>query len=147
MTRFELIAKITHVMHSTERHPCPCCGYLVFQEPPGSYDICPICFWEDDIVQLAFPQMAGGANTLSLYESQKSFLRIQVSDPRFSDKARVPTPSEKKDTGWRPIVPSSDPTLSWESSSDREHWKKHGGHGRLYWWRADYWLLRQMPQR
>ncbi|WP_248129036.1 CPCC family cysteine-rich protein [Pseudomonas sp. W2Aug9] len=24
---------------------CPCCGYAVFEEHPGSYDICPICFW------------------------------------------------------------------------------------------------------
>jgi len=31
-------------------YPCPCCGYLVFTEPPGSYDICSICFWEDDPV-------------------------------------------------------------------------------------------------
>ncbi|WP_241494482.1 CPCC family cysteine-rich protein [Pseudomonas asplenii] len=28
---------------------CPCCGYAVFEEPPGSHDICPICFWEDDL--------------------------------------------------------------------------------------------------
>ncbi|MEV6629559.1 CPCC family cysteine-rich protein [Actinoplanes sp. NPDC051470] len=26
------------------RFPCPCCGYLEFGEPPGSYDSCEICF-------------------------------------------------------------------------------------------------------
>lgn len=29
-------------LESTVLYPCPCCGYLVFEEGPGSYDICPI---------------------------------------------------------------------------------------------------------
>ncbi|HEY5908286.1 MAG TPA: CPCC family cysteine-rich protein, partial [Vicinamibacteria bacterium] len=44
------------------RYPCPCCGYLMFKESPGSHDICKICFWEDDIVQLRDPHFSGGAN-------------------------------------------------------------------------------------
>jgi Cysteine-rich CPCC len=30
--------------------------------PPGSYEICPVCFWDDDLVQLRWPTYAGGAN-------------------------------------------------------------------------------------
>ena len=41
-------------LSSVEKLPCPCCGYLVFDEPVGSFDICPICDWEDDDVQLRF---------------------------------------------------------------------------------------------
>ncbi len=27
------------------RFPCPCCGFLTLpEEPPGTYDICPVCF-------------------------------------------------------------------------------------------------------
>ncbi|NIP43329.1 MAG: hypothetical protein GWN61_14025, partial [candidate division Zixibacteria bacterium] len=33
-------------------YTCPCCGYRTLDDPPGSYDICGICFWEDDTVQL-----------------------------------------------------------------------------------------------
>ncbi|MEU0987837.1 CPCC family cysteine-rich protein [Streptomyces sp. NPDC005953] len=33
-------------------YPCPCCGRLVHQSPPGSFQICPVCGWEDDLVQL-----------------------------------------------------------------------------------------------
>lgn len=29
---------------------------------PGSYEICPVCFWEDDRVQFRWPAMSGGAN-------------------------------------------------------------------------------------
>jgi len=43
-------------------YPCPCCGHRIFDEPPGSCDICKICFWEDDNVQLRWPDYAGGAN-------------------------------------------------------------------------------------
>ncbi|RSM81419.1 hypothetical protein DL991_07770 [Amycolatopsis sp. WAC 01375] len=28
-------------------HACPCCGYLTVGER-GVYEICPVCFWEDD---------------------------------------------------------------------------------------------------
>src|SRR5882724_2938731 len=79
-------------MPSDVRYPCPCCGYLVFHEPTGSFDICPICFWEDDIVQLAFPMMSGGANALSLYASQQNFERIHVSEERFLSRARAAAP-------------------------------------------------------
>jgi hypothetical protein len=50
----------------SDRYPCPCCGHVVFDEPPGSYAICPVCFWVDDPVQLRWPDWAGGANKPSL---------------------------------------------------------------------------------
>ena len=54
--------------------PCPCCGYMVFEEPPGSYEICPICFWEDDPSQLRF-QRTTGANHVSLVDGQRNYER------------------------------------------------------------------------
>lgn len=29
------------------KYACPCCGCLTLDER-GGYDICPVCFWEDD---------------------------------------------------------------------------------------------------
>lgn len=37
---------------------CPVCGKSQVEE----YEICPVCFWENDPVQLWKPQLAGGAN-------------------------------------------------------------------------------------
>ncbi|MBR1270839.1 hypothetical protein JQ629_25520 [Bradyrhizobium sp. AUGA SZCCT0222] len=45
--------------------PCPCCRSSVVSEP-GNYEICQVCGWEDDPVQAADPDYAGGANELSL---------------------------------------------------------------------------------
>lgn len=48
-------------------YPCPVCGYLVFDEPPGSYAVCPVCNWEDDALQLEYATtLAGGANAYTL---------------------------------------------------------------------------------
>ena len=82
--RTEFEGKVLGWLGRMTMYPCPCCSGLVFDEPPGSYSICPICFWEDDQLQLAFPLMAGGANKLSLLQSQEEFLRIGASDPRLS---------------------------------------------------------------
>src|ERR1700682_1170637 len=111
-------------MPSDDRYPCPCCGYLVFNRPPGSYDVCPICFWEDDIVQLAFPMMSGGANALSLYAAQQNFERIHVSEELSLPNVRAPLSEEQRDAGWRPFEPSKDLHLYWGSSDDRECWKR-----------------------
>ncbi len=54
-----------------DEYPCPACGFLVFDEPSGSYAMCPICGWEDDHVQLQYPTLRGGANGESLYEQQQ----------------------------------------------------------------------------
>jgi hypothetical protein len=41
----------------------------------GTYNICEVCGWEDDQVQLANPCSGGGANSESLYESQLQALK------------------------------------------------------------------------
>ena len=59
---------------STKQYSCPCCGSLTLdEEPPGTYEICPVCGWEDDPVQFDDPDYAGGANTMSLNEAKKAY--------------------------------------------------------------------------
>jgi hypothetical protein len=55
------------------RYPCPCCDYLTLDEPPtGTFAICPICNWEDDALQYEDPDLAGGANHISLRDARGS---------------------------------------------------------------------------
>lgn len=61
-------------MTAPNSHPCPACGFLTFAQPPGSFDICAVCGWEDDAVQLANPCTGGGANMESLCEKQEETL-------------------------------------------------------------------------
>ncbi len=53
---------------------CPCCGnYTLNEQPPGTYEICVICNWEDDEVQYNDPTYAGGANELCLNDARKLY--------------------------------------------------------------------------
>ena len=77
----------------TVKYPCPCCGYLMFDEPPGSYDICKICFWEDDISQLRFPRTTG-ANHVSLIDGQKNFREFGACERRVLQFVRAVSPAD-----------------------------------------------------
>jgi hypothetical protein len=117
------------------KYPCPCCGYVVFDEPPGSYEICPICFWEDDGVQLRWPDWSGGANKPSLIEAQKAFEQIGACEERLTPHVRPPGPGDVRDRDWRPIDLSKD---SFEARGVKEKaWPDDPTI--LYWWRPTFW--------
>lgn len=127
------------------QYPCPACGYLVFEESPGSYDICPICFWEDDDVQLAFPDMAGGANHVSLIEAQQNFSATGVIEARLKSDVRRPTSLDAQDPTWRPLSLEKDIYLHCRSESDHAKWDacKNARPRKLYYWRNGYWLRKE----
>ena len=113
--------------------PCPCCGYLVFEGPPGSDDICLICFWEDDALQLRFPSLADATNTVSLREAQQSYAQVGAIEARFVEDVRKPTPEDRLDPGFRPIA---------ESDSFETEVTEEGGPAdatALYYWRPTFW--------
>ena len=77
------------------RWPCPCCGYLTLrEEPPDTFAICPVCFWEDSGLQLQDPDYSGGANAVSLNEARANFRLFGSSEERFENDVRPPAPDE-----------------------------------------------------
>jgi hypothetical protein len=80
------------------RYQCPCCGYYTFwQAPTGAYDICSVCYWEDDPLQGADPTYAGGANSVSLHQAQQFFRELGTSDPDCISVVRKPNREELPD--------------------------------------------------
>jgi len=80
---------------------CPCCGYKTLKRnPPGTFEICKICFWEDDNFQYKNPDFKRGSNESSLNEARKNFLKIGASCERFLKYVRKPTNKDKKDLSW-----------------------------------------------
>ncbi|HEX2209262.1 MAG TPA: CPCC family cysteine-rich protein [Longimicrobium sp.] len=65
-------------------HPCPCCSFRTLaEEERGGYEICGVCGWEDDPVQLNDPDYRGGANQESLNEARAAFFALHPhSAPR-----------------------------------------------------------------
>ena len=49
---------------------CPVCNKHKFSEY-DSFEICPVCGWEDDAVATRHPDLEGGANSISLNEYRK----------------------------------------------------------------------------
>lgn len=74
---------------------CLCCGFLTLSEkPPGTYAICPVCFWEDDPEQGRNPDAVGGSNKTSLAEARRNYKMFGASERRFVDKVRQPSAAE-----------------------------------------------------
>ena len=113
-----------------DRFPCPCCGHLVHDEPPGSCAICPLCFWEDDLGQLRRPHLGGGANRIPLIEAQRNVRDFGACDRRGLRFTRRAGPDEPLEAGWRPIDPRRD---SFEEGDAVD--RSPSDPTALYWWR------------
>ena len=75
--------------------PCPCCGYLTFDEKPsGTFEICPVCFWEDDNVQNEDPNYDGGANGINLNQAKENFAKFGAVHKKFIREVRELLPEE-----------------------------------------------------
>jgi hypothetical protein len=105
----------------------------VFEHEPGSYDICPVCWWEDDLVQLRRPDMAGGANGPSLIEAQRNFQRTGASDERLVEHVRPARASEAVDPRWRAFDPDLDRVEERSPGDDIGPTHRHDNY---YWRRA-----------
>jgi len=75
--------------------PCPACGFLVFEETPGSYTWCPLCDWEDCAVQLRHPFTAAGPNRPLVIEQEAALRRF----PLGITEAK----GFRRDSSWRPL--------------------------------------------
>ncbi len=93
-----------------DKRTCPCCGYRTLDSPDvGSYEICPVCFWEDDPAQAADPDSWGGANDPSLREAQRNFAQFEACDTTAIPHVRKPAPDEPRDPSWRPLEGTAPP--------------------------------------
>lgn len=76
-------------------YACPCCGYLTLgEEPPGTFEICPVCGWEDDEVQFRDSAYEGGANSVSLDQARQNFAAFGAIDKESLGSVRKPRPEE-----------------------------------------------------
>jgi len=74
---------------------CPCCGFRTLNEI-GEYEICPVCYWEDDSIQREDINYEGGANTVSLKVARENFKKIGASEYIYINKVRLPLEKEKE---------------------------------------------------
>lgn len=76
------------------RFPCPCCDFLTLDRLDSSRT-CPVCGWEDDLVQLKDPDRAGGANRPSLREARDSYTQRGFAKDVSAGRVRPPLAAEQ----------------------------------------------------
>ena len=85
-----------------ETYPCPCCGYFTFSAPPpGTYQICPICFWED-----ACSLYEWGSNDLSLLQAQENFGKWGACQKDWVNDVRQPHANDRRLPNWKTLAES-----------------------------------------
>ena len=78
------------------RLACPCCGFLTLRDR-GGFEMCAVCWWEDDGQDDADADVVrGGPNgELSLSVARANFRSVGASDPRFVKSVRPALPEEE----------------------------------------------------
>ena len=81
-------------MQKGKKFACRCCGFLTLEEEPlGTYEICPVCFWEDDYFQVIEPTSIS-PNHVTLSEAKENFARFGAVEERLKPFVRAPYPDE-----------------------------------------------------
>ena len=81
---------------SEKKYKCPCCGFRTLTER-GGYEICPVCFWEDDGQDdHDADEVRGGPNSaLSLTQARENFQTLGACEKRCVPNVRKPLHSEE----------------------------------------------------
>ncbi|MGN7930107.1 MAG: CPCC family cysteine-rich protein [Sphingopyxis sp.] len=76
---------------------CPCCRFFTI-EAHADYEICPVCYWEDDGQDdLDADEVRGGPNgNLSLNQARKNFLQFGACEEKMLGHVRPPTEVERQ---------------------------------------------------
>jgi Cysteine-rich CPCC len=74
---------------------CPCCACRTLRER-GAFEICEVCFWEDDGQDDYDANVVrGGPNgSLSLTEARANYLRLGACEQSMTGNVRPPRPEE-----------------------------------------------------
>ncbi len=124
---------------SQRRYPCPCCGHLVFDHEPGFHKTCPICGWEDNLMQLRFPTMPGMGNDVSLYRGQLNYQEFGAAERKNRGVTRTPVEGEERETEWRLLDLKRDNVEEPQRGVDYMNSYPEADTTVLYYWRSTYW--------
>ena len=86
---------VVHLPGNGVRYQCPCCGNNTLIQR-GGYEICQVCYWEDDGQdEHDADEVRGGPNgVLSLTQARENYRRTGASHPGFVRHVRSPKPDE-----------------------------------------------------
>jgi hypothetical protein len=90
-----MFTNVSEPCEDTATYRCPCCKFKTLCGR-AAYEICPICFWEDDGQdEHDADEIRGGPNGfLSLKQAQTNFREYGAVERRFCGNVRPPYTEE-----------------------------------------------------
>jgi len=80
---------------------CPCCGYRALSPgAPGSYEVCEICGWLDDLVGFYHPETQSDYNYVSLAQAWANVREYGACLPGVAASTRAPTDDDERDPNY-----------------------------------------------
>ena len=70
--------------------PCPCCGNYTIIDDDLIVDICPVCFWQYDIVAQENPDRIIGPNHVSLNTAKENYKKYGAMSFDYQKYVRAP---------------------------------------------------------
>ncbi len=96
-----IISVKRYKLHKRKKFRCKCCGYYTLSEKPldlekypGTFEICPVCDWEDDSQQFLNPDKNFGPNGVSLNEAKANFKKFGAISEEAIGRVRKPKKEE-----------------------------------------------------
>ncbi|MCA9038884.1 MAG: hypothetical protein KDA65_00915 [Planctomycetaceae bacterium] len=85
------------------KYTCIICGYKTLD---GRYDwdICPICFWEDDVLYDGQDSDSPANGGLNISQAQANFMIFGACCLKDRGSVRAPTSQDEKDPDWQPLA-------------------------------------------
>ena len=100
-----------------EKYPCPACGHKTLDEI-ADYDICPVCYWEDDMLVDGKEDVCSPSNYGQLLsEAQSNYIIFGACKREYLDKVRPPTKDETPSKDWR-ILAKAQEILNHRKTND-----------------------------
>ena len=79
-----------------KKYKCPCCGYKTLEVPnTNTFEICDVCFWENDGIQFNDINYTDGANCVSLKKARENYKKIGAFEKDYINEVRKPYDNEK----------------------------------------------------
>lgn len=84
------------------RHHCIICGYLTL-ESRCEYEVCEICYWEDDLLFEGSDDWSPANGDLRISEAQANFLQFGACHSNVARFTRPPSIQDVRVEGWKPL--------------------------------------------
>lgn len=103
------------------KYTCKCCGYKTL-DSIGEYQICPVCYWEDD--PYFNVKMDSGSNNMSLLQGQLNYMRDGYCSSQAAKYVRKAKKDEMIDVNWKPLLDLNNKVWSLCKTKDSKHYNK-----------------------